>query len=336
MVTHFVVTTKFQMKFAVGACAVQFARDLAALGYHVEIICSDFDESLTSEFNIHHFASGLPFSIQQVVLTSFVAWKIRDNSPVHSFELPIPGSASFHLHSDIWNRTKTSDRISLRRAVRWLAKRKLQGIFRASAGLKTLVVPSAALLKIIEKKVPSNVEVFVLPNVLGDRSIFDETSRQSTEPLESIGFVAHGDLRYKGLLKVQDWVANNLPNYLLSWAGGKNPKNDPRRALEEVGTLERQEYASWLHRQSGVIIGSEFESFSMVALEALNSGKPVLSLGTLGLSEFVNHTDLLFDEGSQNEFKKAVLTGRKSAQDLNARLFRLRRTQLKSLIERFK
>ena len=115
-----------------------------------------------------------------------------------------------------------------------------------------------------------------------------ESKMLSKYPLH-IGFVAQGDLIYKGLRDVVDFLTESEKDVVLEIAGLTQPSSieiSKRLGTIWKGNMNRHDYVNWLKSMDGVVIGSRYESFSMVAFEACLLGIPVLALGEIGLSEY--------------------------------------------------
>lgn len=306
MSKNVIITAKFDSRFAVGACAIQFARDLVKTGADVSIVCGSFEGGREKEFKVASLASRLPFSVQTILLSFHsLKWKYARVN-VHSFEIPTFSPTTYHIHSDFWDDSKKPDRLSLRSIARFLNRKLIRFSISQAQDSSILIFPSKSLMGRITPRTPSTLKLRVLPNVLLEDDPLNSVSQsQSRTKSKSIGFVAHGDIVFKGLGLVKQYVKSELPDFYISWAGGSGAL-EKESEVDQVGVLNRTDYSNWLRKQSGVIVASSYESFSMVALEAHSLGIPVLILGEAGIMEFLGPSDFVYGKNDASLFKKAL------------------------------
>ena len=333
---HIIFTTRFDPNFAVGACSIQLARDLEAMGHNVVIFSASSDRKLRKEFKVRSFAQKLPFSIQSVVIAFVALLPIKGAR--HSFEVPGFSWGAIHLHYDVWDNSKAPNRkFSIRYILRKAYRKALQySLSRAARKGIPVVVPSQKLLKRIQPRLGSDLKYVILPNVLlGDDPILHDLVRGANKVNKSIGFVAYGDSNYKGISQALELLEQNFPDFKLSWAGVNEFEGPKSESLEIAGRLSRERFADWLLTQRGVIVASNFESFSMVALEAIVAGLPVLAVGELGITDFLK-TAPIFGLEELGKFAENVRNAKNHKGNYHQILTEIRTEALPKLIENIK
>lgn len=357
MVKSAIYVNRFKSSNGVGNAAISLFEDLVAREMTVEVYCMRRDERFVDNSNIHRFPIEVPYSLEVFVLALwafFVSHKFHIN---HSFEVALKKCNFYHLHFDTsLSKSKTPVR-SIKELARFIAAQGLQfGLRLAISANSKIVVPSDLLReKLVLQSRFRKSKVVVYPNRLsaGDVELVNQASQrkksiESASQLENqsetflVALIANGDFSYKGLSKLGEILAH-LPEYCsLALVGGKNsPKIDARFAARVIWHHEkdRTELFCFYSNVAGLIVASPFESFSMVALEAVSLGVPTLFLGDAGIidiyEDYLSMFDrerLMFRVNAVEQWRKQIMSGHNFQLDFNDYLRSLRNLKVKDFL----
>jgi glycosyltransferase involved in cell wall biosynthesis len=339
-----IVVPRYQSHHGVGMAARRLAEDLLAANVRVRVICARGDAH--DGVVIRRLPGRWPYSVEVVLVTLFSLFAgPRDETIRHAFELPARGARVIHIHGDPWDRTKVPHGS---RGVRRRARAVARSLIRRAARMATradriLVTPSRGLVVRLERAAGTMAPNVILPNALSaEDPVLIAAAQIAAEVVVPrrddirVGFVAQGDLDYKGLPRVLELLSGL--NHKLEVAGVSSVEVAPYAASSAVavraaGCLDRASYACWLGGVDGVIVASSYESFSLVALEALLLGVPVLALGDIGLAEFLEGSDALFiGEASVGSWLVATRVGHQPYPLLHDRIVSLRHAAFRALL----
>jgi glycosyltransferase involved in cell wall biosynthesis len=357
MLKSAIYVNRFKSSNGVGNAAISLFEDLVAREMKVEVYCMRRDERFVNNSNIHRFPIEVPYSLEVFILALwafFVSHKFHMN---HSFEVTLKKCNFYHLHFDTSLSKSTTPVRSIRGLGRFIAAQGLQfGLRLAISANSELVVPSDLLReKLVQQSRFRQSRVVVYPNRLsaGDVELVNQASQikksiESASELEKesetylVALIANGDFNYKGLSRLDEILAHLPECCSLVLVGGKNsPKVDPRFADRVIWHHEkdRTELFGFYSNVAGLIVASPFESFSMVALEAVSLGVPTLFLGNAGIidlyEEYLSTFDrerLMFRVNAVEQWRKQIMIGHNLQLDFNDFLTSLRDLKVKDFL----
>jgi glycosyltransferase involved in cell wall biosynthesis len=291
---HFLSVVRFSNAHAIGVAAINFAEELSIVGKRVIVITAQHDKIQRKGIWVLKIGRHLPYSLQFIMISFLTLTVSVIARNWHTFEIPSFRALTFHAHSDFWDKSKLvrdfNTRFLLRNFNRNLSK---LGI-RLAVMRKTIVCfPSKSLANRTRRSIPTSRERdIILPNVLSfTDELYSNSSfyKKKTFPEYRIGFIAQGDAIYKGLPLAMHIVENSLQPASLLVAGLDkfNGKDDSFEKCIFLGALTRSEIRDFYLEIDFLLICSNYESFSMTALEALFLGTPVIYTGEMGINEFL-------------------------------------------------
>ncbi|MBK8034014.1 MAG: glycosyltransferase [Chloroflexi bacterium] len=201
--------------------------------------------------------------------------------------------------------------------------RKLRPIFRSAQHV--IAVSQAAAQSLLDSDMCDQSKLSVISNVI-DTNFFspNTTSKKDDGKFRflTIGLMA--------AVKRFDWVLGsfaaafgNLTDVILEVGGDGELRPQLEQLVHEygieaqvsfLGQLDREGVRSALRRADTFILGSQFETFGIVLIEALACGVPVVSTACGGPNEIVTpETGLLVPVDDQVGFANALQTMRTSA-----------------------
>lgn len=323
-----ILVSDFTANSGVGIQARLWTTQLIEMGFRIIVVCGKSDELQGNSVRVVNVAPMLPYSFRVFIITLSGFFLGLFRRPIDSFEILTRNTSILQLHSDCFDPSKLDGVQNHRRIFRKLATslQKLAFLRAVRIG-STIIVPSESLAERLRKK-QSKAKFEVLPNALDslDPVVIESIKlnvakigplRLKKHPLR-IGFVAQGDLIYKGLVDVIHFLSESEKVVVLEIAGLTQPPSI--EAIENLsvfwkGNMNRYDYVNWLKSIDGVVIGSRYESFSMVAFEACLLGLPVLALGEIGLSEYYDGNLLSRSISDSGKFFSQASSTNKS--DLN-------------------
>jgi len=186
-----------------------------------------------------------------------------------------------------------------------------------------MVAPSQLLVDRLKlDKISSSSSFHILPNCLsqndftslisgygiGDKKlVFDK--KNSKQSKNTAAIIANGDFNFKGLNRIDEVLRTIPSDWDLLIVGIGNKYEIPTKYQNRIRAMDRiSRYDLWnlLDSLGAIVIASPFESFSMVALEGIVQGVPIISLGPTGIQEFYDEyvkvtgvKSLFFNIGSQ-------------------------------------
>jgi glycosyltransferase involved in cell wall biosynthesis len=295
---------RFISSNGVGNSAITFYEDLIKRDEPVDVYCMRCDPIYEKFSGIHKFPFTTPYSLEVLLLTLWsciTAFKYR---VIHSFEVLTPNCHFFHVHFDLSIKKNVGLGWSFRKFARFVASKVTEiGLWIAIKERSVIVVPSDLLALNLRRNYSKYLlNVVVVANRLSDSdtSLIADIARDiSTEngvstldlllPKQRLGLIANGDFLYKGLAQIDELLEFIPDNYRLLIIGGNTPPLIESRYQGKVSWLPGMNHGDLFRlypKLAGVLVASPFESFSMVALEAISSGLPVLFLGHAGICDF--------------------------------------------------
>jgi glycosyltransferase involved in cell wall biosynthesis len=172
-------------------------------------------------------------------------------------------------------------------------KYKLPFRFIEEKGLKMykhFIVVRETTRKIIAR-INKNAQIYVIPNGVNEAQTFKSQTKK-----EYILFVGRLEFNQKGLdllIKAYRYIASKTTKKLII-AGSGSPQDEQKikkmiheYGLEKrillVGKVSGEKKAMLFDKCELVVIPSRYETFSMVALEAMSYGKPIVTFAISGL-----------------------------------------------------
>lgn len=172
-------------------------------------------------------------------------------------------------------------------------KYKLPFQFFEKKGLKTykyFIVLQEAIKKRIET-INKSAQIFVIPN--GIAAVYENFEKDSGNDIVFIGRIEYNQKGLDLLIDAYHTIASKVTaNLIIAGSGAKQDifllkKKIKEYGLEKrivlIGKIKGKAKDSLLRNCSLVVIPSRFETFSLVALEAMNYGKPIISFAIKGL-----------------------------------------------------
>jgi glycosyltransferase involved in cell wall biosynthesis len=263
----------------------------------------------------------------------------------------------FHLHFDLSIKKNVGLGWSFRKFARLIASKVTQiGLWIAIKERSVIVVPSYLLAGNLRRNYRRyQLDVKILVNRLSDSdasSIEVIAKENSTDigvstlellvPKQRLGLIANGDFLYKGLDQIDELLEFVPDSYSLVIIGGDTPPVIESRYQGRVSWLpgmNRGDLFRYYPKLAGVFVASSFESFSMVALEAISSGLPVLFLGHAGICDFYkkfilqSHSEnLMFTRESKQDWISSISKEKFPQPEFNNHLVTLRMQALNQLL----
>lgn len=330
----------------VGSAAIALFEDLKDKGESVSVFCMRHDNDYESASHIYRFPFDLPYSLENLILSFWACWTAFRFENVHSFENLVPKCNFFHLHFDMSIKKIDLDDFSLRNISRMIASKFTKsGLKLAIRNGSRIVVPSKLLASSLSHQYSdSTLNIVVLPNRLNilDELLIEQIGTQIfLGPTNRVALIANGDFIYKGLNRTHEIFEIIPEGFFLVVIGGNRYPTIEFQFQERVIWLPHmdrfrlfQEYFEF----SGILIVSPFESFSMVALEAISCGVPVLLLGEAGIREFYSdfqknklYPNILFTKQTMSQWKSCLSKRHQTQLEFNKYLSNFRERVLDEL-----
>ena len=343
---RFVLISDYTNDSGVGIQAQLWCTQLADLDLSITVLTARSRHTPDDRIQVRTIAPRVPYSIRVLLVTLLGLLLNLTRTKFDSFEIFGINCRSFHMHSDPFDASKLNGLAKHKKVFR-VTVRKLQ-ILSLKRAIKTgipIVFPSSGLAEKIFKQSEKTSNFFIVPNALLDsdaviekhRSLIEKESFDSITNLEQlkIGFVAQGDLEYKGLGLAIAKLEESMKNIVLEVVGVKPLDLDfssSHIVINFLGHLTRDKYVTWLGEINGLVVASKFESFSMCSYESILLGKPVIARSYIGLSEFYKGKLLLNNFESFEQFYN--LAKKDNFPDIsNGDLFQKRLSPIKMLLE---
>ena len=292
--------------------------------------------------NLHWFAGKLPFVGKALALPmreieyAVAVWRgVRRANKVRKLDL-IEGCETGMLLLTLFSKTPVIIRLH---GERYTFDKYTPGMGQA-AGVR--------FSRVLQRVALKHADVLVSPSRAHAREIAQELHRDETsiriipnttnliEPRAKID--VNGDAKdratvlfvgrlepVKGisvLLAAAALVVKQLPSTRFVLAGSSHPalpqenlkalirEYQLEKNVVQVGRLKKVELDSWYARASLCVVPSHYESFGLVALEAMSAGLPVVATRAGGLPEFIQDgtTGLLVPAGDANAMAAAITT----------------------------
>ena len=246
------------------------------------------------EYVEDHYGKPDVIHLQSTIFGSYGAGKLAET-------IAVPLVITEHKSSFIVNRVRFFDKIIIRKTMR-----------------KALMV--TAVGSRLQKSLQSfnDCEIGLLPNFT-DFNLF-KLSERDVSNNEFVFFTVSNLVKGKNVKMIISAFSDYLekkPNSVLKIAG-----DGPERVslenytqflkigerVEFLGKISHEEVALQMSDSDVYLLASNFETFSIVCLEAFASGKPVVATKCGGPEELVNQTNgLLVDLGDEVAFTNAML-----------------------------
>ena len=304
MATNFIVVNRFTPLNGVGNAAISLYEYLTKKHSDTIVVCMRSDSEYAELNNIHVFPLKIPYSLEIFVLPCFAALHSRNHYIKHSFEVLLFKPNYFHIHFDHNIRKGFTAKKPLKALARNIAT-KVSGLAYKIALIRRakIIAPSRLLISRLQQDSRAKTcEFYALPNCISEKEFLALKRSYQSKDISLIQFdrglsqkknvaalLANGDFDFKGLKRI-DEIFRAMPSdwELLIVGVGKNfeiPSKYQSR-ITTTSKISRNEVWKLFETLSGVVVASSFESFSMVALEGIVQGVPVLSLGPIGIQEF--------------------------------------------------
>jgi hypothetical protein len=302
--TNFIVVNRFSQANGVGNAAISLYEYLSKKHSEIIVVCMRSDSDYAEFSNIHRFPFKIPYSLEIFVLPCFAALHSRRQYIKHSFEVLLFKPNFFHIHFDHKIKKGRGGK-NLHNVLAREFATKISRIAYKIALIRRakIIAPSNLLIKQLQlDNKSSSCESYALPNCISEKDFSYLKSTHRSQGNNLIDFngkvcqkknvaalLANGDFDFKGLNRI-DEIFRAMPSDwdLLIVGVGKNfeiPAKYQSR-IRTMNRISRKEVWKLFETLTGVVVASSFESFSMVALEAIVQGVPVLSLGPIGIQEF--------------------------------------------------
>lgn len=351
---------RFSNSNGVGKAAIALYENLKSLNHKTEIYCMQTTHEFKFDSNVHVFPLKLPYTVEVFVLQIWGFFVKKSRFIIHGFEIYLPNTSVYHLHFDYAIEKMQRSKYNIRILARYFAKLVTQYGFSKVVEKNILIVTPSELMT---NRLKSNftgikLNVETIPNQLntGDLDLLEklESSHWKTHwPLyekfglgnPNVAVVANGDWHYKGLKEI-DFLMEHLPSdYRILLIGGKRqPVIDVRHAKRIMWSkeLNREQLLLVLRSMNGIVVASEFESFSMVALESVSVGVPTLILGQAGITEYysqylheVKESKLIFSRDSISDWIAILDSDFRLQTKFNAYLTRFREEKVRNIVKTF-
>jgi glycosyltransferase involved in cell wall biosynthesis len=288
--------------------------------------------------NLHWFAGKLPLIGKSLALPvreieyAVAVWRgVRRANSVRKLDL-IEGCETamllvtllsrkkpviIRLHGEKYTFDKYTPRTALTAGVR--LSRVLQRIALRRAAV--LVSPSRAHAREIARELHRDERsIRIIPNTM---NLIEPSVKSAATDRPTVLFAGRLE-SVKGiamLLEAAALVVKQLPTTRFVLAGSSHPtlpqeeldaligKYELENNVEQIGALTKSELNSWYGRASLCVVPSHYESFGLVALEAMAAGMAVVAMRVGGLPELIEDgmTGLLTAAGDTNALAAAVI-----------------------------
>lgn len=348
---------RFSNSNGVGKSAIALYENLRSLNHEAEIYCMQTTPEFQSYSNVHVFPLKLPYSLEVFLLPIWGFFVKKSGYIIHGFEIYVPKTSVYHLHFDFTIAKIKSSKINFRIFARFCARQLSEYGFSRVVKRNILIVTPSNLMS---NRLKSNfldvkLNVETIPNQLNTsdlnliRRLEENQWRTETAFYEkfalensNVAILANGDWDYKGLKEI-DYLIEKLPvSFRIVLIGGlRQPIFEERHAERIVWfkALDREQLLLVLRSMKGNIIASEFESFSMAALESVAIGVPTLILGQAGICEYyweysreVKESKLIFGRDSITEWVTKLDSNKRLQMEFNDYLTSLRQEKVRNIM----
>ena len=304
MATNFIVVNRFTPINGVGNAAISLYEYLSKKYTETIVVCMRSDSEYAECIDIRRFPFKIPYSLEIFVLPCFAAFHSRRHYVKHSFEVLLFKPNYFHIHFDHKIKKGRAGKNPLSALAREFAtKVSILAYNIALIRGAIIIAPSKLLINQLQLgNKSSSCKFYALPNCISERDfstlkLSNRSKDNSLMPFDGklgqkknvAALLANGDFDFKGMNRIDEiFRAMPLDWDLLIVGVGKNfviPSKYQSR-IRAMNKISRNEVWNLFETLSGVVVASSFESFSMVALESIVKGVPVLSLGPIGIQEF--------------------------------------------------
>lgn len=253
------------------------------------------------------------------LLFIFLLTRRRNQFDVINFHIAYPLLTYFHLFRSLVNFPVVINEHWSAYRNNFGAKRELRRIKRIFLHEKNLVTVSRSLANdIVAFSGCADLRISVLPNVLSHTFIQEYNSDEETKDSNNLFMVGCWQPPKQPLviLKAIASMPHDKRNFKLRIGGYGVFEQDILNMIstlhlegnvEYIGKLSYTSVASELIRSDFFLHASDYETFSVVCLEALWQGVPVVASKVGGIPEFVNETNgMLVEINSVEDWKQAL------------------------------
>lgn len=327
MIANFIVVNRLTSANGVGNSAVCLYEYLSKKYSKPIVVCMRGDSYYSGLKNIHVFPVKIPYSLETIVLPLFALFYTRKHYIKHSFEVLLAKPSYFHIHFDHKMKKDYGRRNVIKAVTRSIASKVSKIAYEIALRRGAVMVAPSQLLvdRLKLDKISLSSSFHVLPNCLSQNdftslisrfAFCDEKSflskKNSKQLKNTAAIIANGDFNFKVLNRI-DEVLTVIPSEweLLIVGIGKKYKIPTKyqNRIRGIDGISRDDLWNLLESLGAIVIASPFESFSMVALEGIVQGVPIISLGSTGIQEFYDEyvrvtgvKSLFFNQGSQPMF----------------------------------
>jgi len=202
---------------------------------------------------------------------------------------------------------------------KWIYKNPLLFLWKLMSNFSIFIVPSLEMKKQVLDLLP-NAKVNILPNALDSNEQKNCSKNIATKSQKiTIGYAGRLSCE-KGLLTLTD-IANEIikenKNVHFTLAGSGDMRDRIEEKVKEyniannfhlLGFLDKEKLKKFFCNIDIFILLSDFETFGIVLLEAMNAEKPIIATRTGAIPEIVidNQNGILVSKNSKYEIISAV------------------------------
>lgn len=289
-----------------GAVAYKEASELAERGHRVEVFTlkypgANYENDQLQGFSINRLRALFKFG--DAGLVPQLAWQLENFDIIH-FHYPFYGAILGTLSAVIFKKQKLvvtyhMDAKSrglkrvLQKICNWFCESGFLNIASKILVVSSLVLQNSKILKTINVKNPDKIKI--LPNAIDLENFYpwpEEMNKIKPQGEKVILFV--GNLLPVKRLDLLLEAFKDLKDVKLLVVGGGYDFDRYKKMAQKYGVLDKISFEgavrdprllnNYYNLADLVVVPSDYESFSLVALEALASGAPVLVSSGVGLS----------------------------------------------------
>jgi hypothetical protein len=342
---RYVLVSDYTNDSGVGIQAQVWCAQLADLGFAVSVLTARSRKVSDARIRVYELAPRVPYSLRVIIVTLGGVLLNFLGKKFDSFEIFGIKMHTFHLHSDPFESSKIDGLPILKKFFRQNVRAlQILSLNRATKNKKIVIFPSKSLANRILGRQCELDNIHILPNALLEsdsimrkhKELKLEKSQKNVRSLSAIkiGFVAQGDLQYKGINLIMENLKQSGLAVNVEVVGSDKvaiQSESDKVKLSFLGHLTREKYAAWLQSINGVIVASKYESFSMCSYESILLGKPVIAKSEIGLQEYYDGPLLLIDFVNITKFLSLAQEFHRPAV-LNDALLQSRNLQIRNLV----
>ena len=180
---------------------------------------------------------------------------------------------------------------------------------------KEILVVSEHLKQAVQSKGITS-PISIIDNIIETKTIRKQLEKESFTLLV-VADLADKTKNISGVIRAFSKIAKENPTFLLEIIGDGEDKSQLKKLANELllnnnilflGRKSQEEVLNHYSMVDCVIVNSNFETYSMVTVEAILSGVPVIATKCKGPEQFINDNNgLLIEIGKPNELIDAML-----------------------------